>query len=74
MDAPSPLASTARLREHGLRVTAQRRAILAAFDDPAAVVEHLLHNASRYEYNAPFPDAEPGGGAGEAARFGHTSF
>lgn len=42
-------------------------------DDPAAVVDHLLHNASRYEYNAPFPDAEPGGGAGEAARFGHTS-
>jgi Fe2+ or Zn2+ uptake regulation protein len=36
MDAPSPLASTARLREHGLRVTAQRRAILAAYDDPAA--------------------------------------
>ena len=39
MDASSPPAPASRLREHGLRVTAQRRAILAAFDDPA--VGHL---------------------------------
>jgi Fur family ferric uptake transcriptional regulator len=36
MDAPSPPAPAARLREHGLRVTSQRRVILAAFDDPSA--------------------------------------
>jgi molybdopterin-guanine dinucleotide biosynthesis protein B len=39
-------------------------------DDPDAIVAYLLQNASRYEYTLPFPDVEPGGGAGEAARFG----
>lgn len=36
-------------------------------NDAASVVEHLLHNQDRYEYRSPFSDAQPGGGAGEAA-------
>jgi len=36
MEASTAPRAAARLREHGLRVTSQRRAILAAFEDPAA--------------------------------------
>jgi molybdopterin-guanine dinucleotide biosynthesis protein B len=39
-------------------------------NDAASVVEHLLHNQDRYEYRSPFSDAQPGGGAGEAAGSG----
>lgn len=43
-------------------------------NDADAVVEHLLHNGSRYEYSPPFTDAEPGGSPGEAARFGQPGY
>lgn len=36
MEAAGKPEAAVRLREHGLRVTSQRRAILAAFDDPGA--------------------------------------
>lgn len=54
MEATTAPAAAARLRERGLRVTSQRRAILAAFEDPTA--GHLTADEAHESAAAELPE------------------